>query len=166
MNKHVLGMATDIAAEEPLERTHSGRFTELDADKLRGGYYTSSELARWLCAWAIRDAGEMVLEPSCGDGSFLEAASARLEALGAKGPARANHLRGIEIIAGEADKARMRLKDGLGMRADDVVVKQRFLCVVEPPGPSEIRRSCRQPAIHPLSEFSRAPSQPRNGYHA
>lgn len=126
MNKHVMSIATDTELENSPDRTHSGRFTALDANKLRGGYYTSGELARWLCAWAIRDAREMVLEPSCGDGSFLEAASARLEALGAKGPARANHLRGIEIIPDEADKARMRLKDGLGMRADDVVVNSDF----------------------------------------
>ncbi|MBM9593937.1 Eco57I restriction-modification methylase domain-containing protein [Roseitranquillus sediminis] len=122
MNRHVSGIALDGAQE----RTHSGRFTALDADKLRGGYYTSSELARWLCAWAIRDADELVLEPSCGDGAFLEAASARLEGLGAHGPARANHLRGIEINPDEADKARLRLRDGLGMRAADVVVNSDF----------------------------------------
>lgn len=126
MNKLTSAIAVASLAKEPPERTHSGRFTKLDADKLRGGYYTSGELARWLCAWAIRDAGEIVLEPSCGDGSFLEAASASLEALGARGPIRANQLRGIEIIPDEADKARVRLKDGLGMRADDVVVNSDF----------------------------------------
>jgi adenine-specific DNA-methyltransferase len=93
---------------------------------LRGGYYTSSELARWLCAWAIRDAADLILEPSCGDGAFLEAASARLETLGAHGPSRADHLRGIEIVPDEADKARMRLKKGLGLRAADVVVNSDF----------------------------------------
>lgn len=137
MNKHLMGIATDAALEDSVERTHSGRFTALDADKLRGGYYTSGELARWMCAWAIRDAGELVLEPSCGDGAFLEAASARLEALGAKGPARANHLRGIEIVPDEADKARMRLKDGLGMRADDVVVNSDFFAWWSRPGRPE-----------------------------
>ncbi|GAA5082159.1 N-6 DNA methylase [Roseibacterium beibuensis] len=126
MNEHVSGIATNTAAREVPERTHSGRFTALDADKLRGGYYSPAELARWLCAWAIRGADELVLEPSCGDGSFLEAASTRLEALGAQGPARANNLRGIEIIPDEADKARLRLKDGLGMRAADVVVNSDF----------------------------------------
>ncbi|MEO1405344.1 MAG: SAM-dependent methyltransferase, partial [Pseudomonadota bacterium] len=55
------------------ERTNSGRFSELDPDKLRGGYYTSDSLARWLCDWAIQDAGDMILEPSCGDGIFLPA---------------------------------------------------------------------------------------------
>ena len=122
MSRYVSGIAVGVQQE----RTHSGRFTALDTDKLRGGYYTSAELARWLCAWAVRGADELVLEPSCGDGAFLEAASARLEALGAHGPARANLLRGIEIIPDEADKARMRLRDGLNMRAADVVVNSDF----------------------------------------
>ncbi|MCB1776178.1 MAG: N-6 DNA methylase [Candidatus Competibacteraceae bacterium] len=126
MNEHSGGIAVESATKETSQLTHSGRFTKLDADKLRGGYYTSAELARWLCAWAIRGSGEAVLEPSCGDGTFLEAASARLEALGAHGPARANHLRGVEIIPDEADKARKRLETGLGMRAADVVVNSDF----------------------------------------
>jgi len=33
--------------------SNGGRFTDLDKDKLRGGYYTSSQVADWLCAWAI-----------------------------------------------------------------------------------------------------------------
>src|SRR5205807_19661 len=64
-------------------RTHSGRFTELDPDKLRGGYYTSVEIADWLCSWAIRSKSDRVLEPSCGDGVFLAQAASRLRALGA-----------------------------------------------------------------------------------
>jgi len=108
------------------EITNSGRFTELNADKLRGGYYTSDNLARWLCSWAIRDADDMILEPSCGDGAFLLAAADRLATLGAKGPARANHLFGVEIFSDEADKARQRLKGQLGHRAADVVETSDF----------------------------------------
>ena len=108
------------------ERTNSGRFSELDLDKLRGGYYTSDNLAHWLCVWAIRDASDVILEPSCGDGAFLLAATDRLAALGAKGPARANHLFGVEIISDEADKARQRLKGQLGHRAADVVETNDF----------------------------------------
>jgi len=126
MNKHATDVADYTALKDTTERTHSGRFTALDADKLRGGYYTSAELARWLCTWAIRDPAELVLEPSCGDGSFLEAASKRLEELGAHGPSRANQLRGVEIIPDEADKARARLRDGLGYRATDVVENSDF----------------------------------------
>lgn len=107
-------------------RTHSGRFTELDADKLRGGYYTSGELARWLCNWAIRTADDLVLEPSCGDGAFLEAAAGRLGKLGARGPERANNLFGVEILTAEADKARARLHRQLGFRAADTVETSDF----------------------------------------
>lgn len=116
----------ELMIEAASQRIHISRFTALDADKLRGGYYTSSELARWLCAWAIRSSGDLVLEPSCGDGAFLDAASMRLEFLGLQGPARANNLRGIEINPDEADKARLLLKKDLGMRAADVVVNSDF----------------------------------------
>jgi adenine-specific DNA-methyltransferase len=91
------------------------------AQKLRGGYYTSPEVAAWLCAWAIRSPHDRVLEPSCGDGAFLEAASVRFAELGIPGPTIANQLVGIEIIPDEAERARGRLRAPLGLRAPDVV---------------------------------------------
>ncbi len=63
-------MATKKKTSEKTQ-TQSGRFTSLDENKLRGGYYTSSAIADWLCAWAIRSPKDRVLEPSCGDGAFL-----------------------------------------------------------------------------------------------
>ena len=113
-------MATKKTATDTA-RTHSGRFTELDQDKLRGGYYTSSEVATWLCAWAIRSPKDRVLEPSCGDGVFLEAAAKRFAELGARSPAIARQLTGVEIVAGEADRARARLQEQLRGRAAEVV---------------------------------------------
>jgi adenine-specific DNA methylase len=107
-------------------RSHSGRFTDLDQDKLRGGYYTSSEVAAWLCAWAIRSPKDHVLEPSCGNGAFLEAAAERYAELGARSPAIANNLTGIEIVADEANRARARLNSLLGQRAGDVVETADF----------------------------------------
>jgi len=107
-------------------RTHSGRFTDLDSDKLRGGYYTSAEIADWLCAWAIRDATDKILEPSCGDGVFLESAALRLTALGANGAAVSKQLTGIEIIDAEADKARARLRKHLAARANSIVINEDF----------------------------------------
>ena len=106
--------------------TNSGRFTDLDPDKLRGGYYTSAEVAAWLCAWAIRSPQDHVLEPSCGAGAFLEAAAARFIELGVRGPTIANHLVGIEIIGDEAEQARDRLRGQLGLRARDVVQTTDF----------------------------------------
>lgn len=40
--------------------------------KLRGGYYTPVALADYLCHWALRGSKETILEPSCGDGNFVE----------------------------------------------------------------------------------------------
>jgi len=101
--------------------SQGGRFADLDADKLRGGYYTSSEVASWLCAWAIRSSKDRVLEPSCGDGAFLEVAAKRHAEMGARSPTIAKQLIGIEILATEAARARARVKDLLGPRARDVV---------------------------------------------
>lgn len=105
---------------------NSGRFTDLDADKLRGGYYTSAEIAAWLCAWAIRSNDDRVLEPSCGDGTFLAAAASVFTGLGLPGPAIADRLTGVEILASEADRARERLRPLLGHGAKDVVRTSDF----------------------------------------
>lgn len=103
-----------------------GRFADLDEDKLRGGYYTSAAVADWLCAWAIKDAGDRVLEPSCGDGAFLEAATRRFLALGASADGIAAQLKGIEIIPAEARHARDRLKGALDPAAARVVENSDF----------------------------------------
>lgn len=103
-----------------------GRFADLDEDKLRGGYYTSAAVADWLCAWAIQSAGDAVLEPSCGDGAFLEAAARRLRSLGATPAKIARQLRGVEIVANEAKAAADRLRSELGKSAEKVVQNSDF----------------------------------------
>lgn len=106
--------------------TNSGRFLDLQPDKLRGGYYTSAEVAEWLCAWAIRSPNDRVLEPSCGDGAFLAAAATAFAERGLPGPAIADRLTGVEILADEADRARARLRPLLGLRVLDAVVNGDF----------------------------------------
>ncbi|MEX2181893.1 MAG: N-6 DNA methylase [Gemmatimonadaceae bacterium] len=106
--------------------TTSGRFSQLDATKLRGGYYTPTALADWLCAWAIRSKNDLVLEPSCGDGAFLEAASKKLRALGSRDSVRAGRLLGVEVIPAEATKATARLRVSLGASAAGVVATDDF----------------------------------------
>ncbi|MEX2647251.1 MAG: class I SAM-dependent methyltransferase [Gaiellaceae bacterium] len=80
-----------------------------DGAKLRGGYYTPDAIASFLAQWAIRDPAARVLEPSCGDGQLLAAATARL------GPD--GHAEGIELFEEEAQKAAARA----GTRATVVV---------------------------------------------
>lgn len=118
-------MATKKKTTEKTQ-TQSGRFTSLDENKLRGGYYTSSAIADWLCAWAIRSPKDRVLEPSCGDGAFLEAATKRFSELGTRAPAIARQLTGVEIVTAEAEKARARLLDALALRASGVVNNSDF----------------------------------------
>ena len=104
-----------------------GGFKSQGADKLRGGYYTSSGVANWLCEWAIRSAGDRVLEPACGDGVFLNSVLERFSALGACPPEMdSNNLIGVEVIPEEADRARKRLLDRFGLRVSDVVLTGDF----------------------------------------
>jgi adenine-specific DNA-methyltransferase len=49
-------------------------FKELESEqKLRGGYYTPQPIAELLSHWALAGGARSVLEPACGDGSFLRA---------------------------------------------------------------------------------------------
>ena len=43
------------------------------AQKLRGGFYTDPDIAAFLARWVLEKNPKSVLEPSCGDGAFLEA---------------------------------------------------------------------------------------------
>ena len=76
--------------------------------KARGAFFTPPELTRFLCAWAITSPTDRVLEPSCGDGAFLEAAALRLRHLDSRVPLQAH-----ELHEGSAADAR-RLLDVLG----------------------------------------------------
>lgn len=75
-------------------------------DKLRGGYYTPGEVARFICDWAVSSKTSSVLEPSCGDGVFIEAAHRRLASLGSPSPS--DQIVGVELYPGEAEKAAQR----------------------------------------------------------
>ncbi len=114
--------------------TNGGRFSHLDATKLRGGYYTPAALAEWLCAWAVRSKTDLVLEPSCGDGVFLEAASKQLKALGVRREKRAQQLFGVEVVPAEAKKAADRLHASLGASAAEVVTAEDFFAWWNRPG--------------------------------
>lgn len=111
---------------KPIPAAPRGRYADLDEDKLRGGYYTPAKVASWLCQWAIRSMEDAVLEPSCGDGSFIEAAMHRLVALGASPERIAAQLTGVEIIPAEAKRARARLQAEIGSYADAIITQTDF----------------------------------------
>lgn len=119
-------LATEADAREALPYVASARFTSGDFDKMRGGYYTPIALARWLSTWAVRSRDDRVLEPSCGDGAFIDAATTRLMELGATRAEAIAQARGVELAPTEAERARTRLRANLGMAGNDVVVTSDF----------------------------------------
>ncbi len=66
--------------------------------KLRGGYYTSPEIARFLWRWVLEKKPSQILEPSCGDGVFIKT-------LAEFATPAVERLIGFEIEPSEAEKA-------------------------------------------------------------
>ena len=98
---------------------------KIEAQKLRGGYYTPREIANFLSQWAIRENAKLVLEPSCGDGNFIEAAILRFNKLGIEGAKLQGRIKGIELIQEESLKARERAKK-LGVHSTIIVTSDFF----------------------------------------
>ena len=82
---------------------------KIDEQKLRGGYYTPRPIADFICRWAITNPTQRVLEPSCGDGIFLESAIDIFLKLGVPRNKLFGALKGIELVKEEADKSRSRM---------------------------------------------------------
>jgi adenine-specific DNA methylase len=80
-------------------------FKELESkQKLRGGYYTPFPIAEVLSNWALSNGATTILEPSCGDGIFLEAIYKRV--LTTAQPS-ALSIDAVEIIEEEAAKSEL-----------------------------------------------------------
>lgn len=103
----------------------AGKEQNIDFDKLRGGYYTPSPIAKFICSWAIQNNNDSVLEPSCGDGNFIEAAIQRFNELGVNGDDLYGRIRGIELIPEEAQKAVNRAAN-FGLNGDTIVNNDFF----------------------------------------
>jgi adenine-specific DNA-methyltransferase len=76
--------------------------------KSRGPFFTPSPIAEFLSTWAIHSAADKVLEPSCGEATFLLAAGAAQSKLpgGLLGD-----LVGVELHAPSAEEARAKLRE-------------------------------------------------------
>lgn len=95
--------------------------------KLRGGYYTPKPIADFLAQWAIQTPDAEVLEPSCGDGSLVEASIEALLARGARKEAVAQLIHGVEIDPDEAARTVERMKAlGISPREDTIHVGDFF----------------------------------------
>jgi adenine-specific DNA-methyltransferase len=81
------------------------------AQKLRGGYYTEPDIADFLTAWVLETKPERILEPSCGDGAFIQA-------IARANPGSVNSLVGCELNPEEAQKAGDRARQLKGIATD------------------------------------------------
>ena len=72
------------------------------AQKLRGGYYTPPDIAAYLAKWVSAIKPRNVLEPSCGDGAFIQALAPYSEGLS---------ISAFEIDQAEAKKAWIRANE-------------------------------------------------------
>jgi len=81
---------------------------DIDSRKLRGGYYTPQPIADFICKWAITEPAVRVLEPSCGDGNFVEAVIQRLLEIGVPENELFGRVKGVELLAEEAQKSKAR----------------------------------------------------------
>lgn len=107
--------------------------TSLDTDELRkarGAFFTPRELSRFVVEWALRSPDDKVLEPSCGEASFLIEAGHALHKLGKNDLICSQQLHGIEIHDASAVQAR-KLLAARGFDAN-VRVLDFFECGAKP----------------------------------
>lgn len=78
--------------------------------KTRGAFFTPPEIASYLVDWAVRSPKDKVLEPSCGEASFLLAAGNRLKEVGLASSSLREQLHGIEIFEASARNAEVSLR--------------------------------------------------------
>lgn len=86
--------------------------------KLRGGYYTPLDLASYITRWVLEKRPQSLLEPSCGDGVFVQA-------LSEVGFAPPLSLTGFELLEEEAAKSRIRCQSEPSLKS--TVNTQDFL---------------------------------------
>ncbi|MGN6604510.1 MAG: Eco57I restriction-modification methylase domain-containing protein [Ginsengibacter sp.] len=94
-------------------------------DKLRGGYYTPQDITTFICKWAITKPTQKVLEPSCGDGNFVEAAIQRFLELGVRKNKLFGLVQGVELINAEAEKSKLRAEK-YGLNSTTIVNSDFF----------------------------------------
>jgi adenine-specific DNA-methyltransferase len=103
-----------------------GQVTEnISEQKLRGGYYTPQPITEFLCNWIIDRHTKKVLEPSCGDGNFVEAAILRFKELGIEGDDLKGRIKAIELLEEESLKAKARAAT-LGLNSNTIVNSDFF----------------------------------------
>lgn len=116
-------MLSEMVTSAPVERHRR---------KSLGAFYSPLPLVEPMVAWAVTRPDQTVLDPSCGDGVFLETAARRLRDLGA-GPERlSSRLHAIDLNPEAVRITRERLGSRLGLSLDNLRVGSFF--ALSPPG--------------------------------
>jgi tRNA1(Val) A37 N6-methylase TrmN6 len=101
--------------------------------KQTGSFYTESKIAQWLAKWAIRNPTDSVLEPSFGEGIFIEQAFARFRLLKNNNP----NITAVEIQNDVFEKIKQTFSENnLNAYAADflsIEVSQQFDVVIGNP---------------------------------
>lgn len=83
--------------------------TEATAEKLRGGFYTPAPIAEFILRWGINGSSDCdILEPSCGDGMFLE-------------QIKHHKLKYKSITAIELDEAEAEKSNSIGLKNAQII---------------------------------------------
>jgi adenine-specific DNA-methyltransferase len=116
-------MLSEMVTSAPVERRQR---------KNLGAFYSPRHLVEPMVTWAVTRPDQKVLDPSCGDGIFLETAARRLRDLGA-GPERITSLlQAIDLNPDAVRITRDRLGLQLGLSLDNIRVDSFF--ALPPPG--------------------------------
>lgn len=116
-------MLSEMVTSLPMERRQR---------KSLGAFYSPRDLVGPMVAWAVTRADQKVLDPSCGDGIFLEMAVRRLRDLGADPGRIARLLHAIDLNPDAVRITRDRLGSELGVALENVRVDSFF--ALPPPG--------------------------------
>ncbi len=98
-------MLAEMVTSTPLERGQR---------KSLGAFYSPQALVEPMVSWAVTRADQSVLDPSCGDGVFLETAVRRLRDLGAGADRTASLLHAVDLNPDAVEVTRNRLGSALG----------------------------------------------------
>jgi adenine-specific DNA-methyltransferase len=123
-------------------------------EKLRGGFYTPNSIAAFILKWAFNGNPDMeILEPSCGDGVFLEEVK--------KGGYKYKSITAIEYDKIEADKAKSIATDKTDIIHSDfhdfcINTRKKFDLVIGNPPYIRYQYFDKQQQIFAAEIFSRA----------
>jgi adenine-specific DNA-methyltransferase len=103
--------------------------------KTLGAFYSPLSLVEPMVSWAVTHADQSVLDPSCGDGVFLEAASRGLRELGASPERIASLLYAVDLNPDAGLVTQNRLVSSIGAPFGNVRIASFFS--LSPLGPPE-----------------------------